>query len=152
VLQASSYWKEGDALILDLLPDQSAADLLLEHYPSKKELASILDQRLPRRFAVEWCESLGGSKPANQYSRKDLEDIAHGLHHWIIRPSGTEGFGKAEVTVGGVDTDDLSSKTMEARSVSGLYIVGECVDVTGWLGGYNFQWAWSSGWVAGQYA
>jgi predicted Rossmann fold flavoprotein len=150
VLQASSYWKEGDALVIDLLPDQSAAKLLLEHHSSTKELASILDQKLPRRFAVEWCASLGGSKPANQFSRKDLEGIAHGLHHWTIRPSGTEGFGKAEVTVGGVDTDDLSSKTMEVRSVPGLYFVGECVDVTGWLGGYNFQWAWSSGWVAGQ--
>ena len=150
VLQASSYWKEGDALVVDLLPDQSAADLLFEHHSSAKELASILDQKLPRRFAVEWCASLGGSKPANRYSRKDLEEIAYGLHHWTIRPSGTEGFGKAEVTMGGVDTDDLSSKTMEARTVPGLYFVGECVDVTGWLGGYNFQWAWSSGWVAGQ--
>ena len=152
VLQVSSYWKEGDTLVVDVLPDQSAAELLLEHRSSKKELASILNQKLPRRFAVEWCASLGGSNPANQYSQKDLEDIAHGLHHWTIQPSGTEGFGKAEVTVGGVDTDDLSSKTMETRSVPGLYFVGECVDVTGWLGGYNFQWAWSSGWVAGQYA
>lgn len=152
VLQASSYWKDGDDLVIDLLPDQNAVDILLEQYSSKKELASILDQKLPRRFAVEWCASLGGSKPVNHYSRKGLEDIAHGLHHWKIRPSGTEGFGKAEVTVGGVDTDEISSKTMEARSVPGLYFVGECVDVTGWLGGYNFQWAWSSGWVAGQYA
>ncbi len=152
VLQASSYWKEGDALVIDLLPDQSAGELLLEYHSSKRELASILDQRLPRRFAVEWCASLGGSKPANQYSRKDLEEIGHGLHHWTICPSGTEGFGKAEVTVGGVDTDCISSKTMAALTVPGLYFVGECVDVTGWLGGYNFQWAWSSGWVAGQYA
>ena len=87
-----------------------------------------------------------------QFSRSELELLAAGLHHWEICPTGTDGFGKAEVTVGGVDTDELSSKTMEAKRVPGLYFVGECVDVTGWLGGYNFQWAWSSGWVAGQYA
>ncbi len=87
-----------------------------------------------------------------RYSRKELEEIVAGLHRWEIFPGGTEGFGKAEVTVGGVDTNDLSSKTMEARKCPGLYFIGECVDVTGWLGGYNFQWAWSSGWVAGQYA
>ena len=87
----------------------------------------------------------------NRYSRKQLSELASGLHAWNIVPTGTEGFGKAEGTVGGVDTAGLSSKTMEARDVSGLYFVGEVVDVTGWLGGYNFQWAWSSGWVAGQY-
>ena len=87
----------------------------------------------------------------NQYSRKELEGIAQRLQNWQVTPSRTEGFGKAEVTVGGVDTDELSSKTMESKKVPGLFFVGECVDVTGWLGGYNFQWAWASGWVAGQY-
>ncbi len=88
----------------------------------------------------------------NQYSRKEIELIAHELHNWQITPAGTEGFGKAEVTVGGVDTHELSSKTMESKRVPGLFFIGECVDVTGWLGGYNLQWAWSSGWVAGQHA
>lgn len=152
ILQASSYWEEGGGLIIDLLPDDEASDFLFGQHPTSKELTSVLDQHLPRRFAVEWCERLGGSRPMQRFSRKELEEIAEGLHNWEIMPSGTEGFGKAEVTVGGIDTDELSSKTMEARKSPGLYFIGECVDVTGWLGGYNFQWAWSSGWVAGQFA
>lgn len=152
ILQSSSYWTEGESLTIDLLPDANASDLLLAAHQTTRELATVLDQHLPRRFAVEWCERLGGSQPMQRYSRKDLEKIAEGLHRWNIVPSGTEGYGKAEVTVGGIDTDELSSKTMEARKTPGLYFIGECVDVTGWLGGYNFQWAWSSGWVAGQYA
>jgi len=151
ILQASSYWEEGDKISVDLLPDEDAAIFLVTHHQTTKELATVLDQHLPRRFVLEWCGRLGGSKPMQRYARKDLEEIARGLHNWEILPSGTEGFGKAEVTVGGVDTDELSSKTMEARKVAGLYYIGECVDVTGWLGGYNFQWAWSSGWAAGQY-
>lgn len=151
ILQISSYWNESDLIIVDLLPDDNGAELFLEHQQSKKELVSVLDQKLPRRFAVEWCLYLVGSKPMNQFSRKELVQIADGLHRWTITPTGTEGYGKAEVTVGGIDTADLSSKTMEARRVPGLYFIGECVDVTGWLGGYNFQWAWSSGWVAGQF-
>lgn len=152
VLQASSYWKEGEPLVIDVLPDESESGFLMNHCSEKKDLSSILDQILPRRFAVEWCKMIGGSRPLNQYSRKELEEITRGLHYWSVYPTGTEGFGKAEVTVGGVDTDGLSSKSMEARTAPGLYFIGECVDVTGWLGGYNFQWAWSSGWVAGQYA
>jgi predicted Rossmann fold flavoprotein len=151
ILQVSSYWEEDQKITVNLLPDEDAVKLLLAHQQTKKELSTVLDQPLPRRFAVEWCERLGGSKPMYQYSSKALEQIGYELNHLDIIPSGTEGFGKAEVTVGGVDTDELSSKTMESRKVSGLYIIGECVDVTGWLGGYNFQWAWSSGWVAGQY-
>ena len=152
ILQSSSYWTEGEKLCVNLLPDANALDILLEAHQTTRELATVLDQHLPRRFAVEWCGRLGGSKPMQRYSKKEIEQIATGLHNWEIVPSGTEGFGKAEVTVGGVDTDELSSKTMEARKSQGLYFIGECVDVTGWLGGYNFQWAWSSGWVAGQYA
>jgi hypothetical protein len=152
ILQASSYWEERGGLTIDLLPDEQVSDLLFAQHQTTKELTTVLDEHLPRRFAVEWCDRLGGSRPMQRYSRKDLEEIAHGLNNWTVNPSGTEGFGKAEVTVGGVDTDELSSKTMEARKVPGLYFIGECVDVTGWLGGYNFQWAWSSGWVAGQYA
>jgi predicted Rossmann fold flavoprotein len=151
ILQASSYWEEGETISVDLLPDEDAANFLVAHHQTSKDLATVLDQHLPRRFVQEWCGRLGGSKPMQRYTRKDLEEFARGLHNWEILPGGTEGFGKAEVTVGGVDTDELSSKTMEARKVNGLYFIGECVDVTGWLGGYNFQWAWSSGWVAGQY-
>jgi hypothetical protein len=133
-----------------VLPGADALHLFLANHQSKKELATLLDQYLPRRFALQWCEHIGGPKQMNQYSRKELEGIAQRLQNWQVTPSGTEGFGKAEVTVGGVDTDELSSKTMESKKVPGLFFVGECVDVTGWLGGYNFQWAWASGWVAGQ--
>ena len=150
VLQISSYWAEGQPIALNVLPETDALHLFLANHQSKKELASLLDQYLPRRFALQWCEHIGGPKPMNQYSRKELEGIAQRLQNWQVTPSGTEGFGKAEVTVGGVDTDELSSKTMESKKVPGLFFVGECVDVTGWLGGYNFQWAWASGWVAGQ--
>ena len=152
ILQASSYWEEGSNVIVDLLPELDAEQILLENEQSKRELSTVLDQYLPRRFVLAWCERLGGSKPLHQYARKDLERIGHGLQHWVVTPSGTEGFGKAEVTVGGIDTEGLSSKTMQTHKVPGLFFIGECVDVTGWLGGYNFQWAWSSGWVAGQYA
>ena len=152
ILQASSYWSEGEKLSIDLLPDRNAADLLIADHRSTRELSTVLDQYLPRRLAVEWCDRLGGSKPMQRYTRKELEEIALGLHNWGIVPSGTEGFGKAEVTVGGIDTRELSSKTMESQKCPGLFFVGECVDVTGWLGGYNFHWAWASGWVAGQYA
>jgi hypothetical protein len=99
----------------------------------------------------KWFELRGGSRPLNQYSPKEIQPIIQELECWKIVPAGTEGYGKAEVTVGGIDTDDLSSKTMECKKIPGLFFVGEVVDVTGWLGGYNFQWAWSSGWVAGQY-
>jgi predicted Rossmann fold flavoprotein len=151
ILQASSYWEPGSNIIVNLLPDVDAEQLLFGSEQSKRELATILDQHLPRRFALVWCDRLGGSKPMIQYAGKELERIAYGLHHWVVSPNGTEGFGKAEVTVGGIDTEELSSKTMQSHNVPGLYFIGECVDVTGWLGGYNFQWAWSSGWVAGQY-
>ena len=152
ILQASSYWEEGSNIIVDLLPELDADQFHLGNKQSKRELSTFLDQYFPRRFALVWCERLGGSRPLHQYARKDLERIAYGLQHWVITPSDTEGFGKAEVTVGGIDTEELSSKTMQAHKVRGLFFIGECVDVTGWLGGYNFQWAWSSGWVAGQYA
>ena len=152
ILQASSYWDEGEKIVINLLPDVDATELLLAQHQTKKELSTVLDQQLPRRFAVEWCERLGGSRPMHEYSSKELDHLGRGLNRWEIVPSGTEGFGKAEVTVGGIDTNELSSKTMEVRNMPGLYFIGECVDVTGWLGGYNFQWAWSSGWVSGQYA
>ena len=152
ILQASSYWDEGSNIIINLLPDQDLEQILFVNEQDKRELATVLYQFLPRRFALAWCERLGGSKPLSQYAKKDLERIAYGLQHWVVTPLGTEGFGKAEVTVGGINTDALSSKTMQSNTVEGLFFIGECVDVTGWLGGFNFQWAWSSGWMAGQYA
>ncbi len=151
ILQISSFWKDGESITINLLPDQDANDVLRRAHGSKLSLATVLERELPKRFVQKWLERRGGSQPMSRYSEKELREIASELNAWQIVPAGTEGFGIAEVTVGGIDTEELSSKTMEARKVPGLYFVGEVVDVTGWLGGYNFQWAWSSGWVAGQY-
>lgn len=152
ILQISSYWKEGESLTVNVLPEVDALALLLSHRQTSREIVALLDRFLPQRFVRGWFERFGGSKPVNRYSNRELEELARSLHHWRVTPTGTEGFAKAEVTTGGIDTDELSSRTMEAKNVGGLYFVGECVDVTGWLGGYNFQWAWASGWVAGQFA
>ena len=159
ILQASSYWQaqayEADdwaPVSLNLLPGISAEDWLMEHAGERGLLANLLSQRLPRRFAHAWCELHGFEKPVNQFRHAELRQIAALLEAWPITPSGTQGYAKAEVTLGGVDTHQLSSKTMEARQVPGLYFVGEVMDVTGHLGGYNFQWAWSSGYAAGLHA
>jgi hypothetical protein len=150
ILQISSYWNEGDSISVNLLPSIDVLNVLTENHQSKKHLATILEQFLPSRFIKAWLEQRGGSKPMNQYSLSDLRTIAKALTSWQLIPTGTEGYEKAEVTVGGIDTRELSSKTMEAKKAPGLYFIGEAVDVTGWLGGYNFQWTWSSGWAAGQ--
>ncbi len=150
ILQVSSYWNEGDSISINLLPGIDILAVLKEGLHSKKFLATILDQFLPFRFVKVWLELHGGAKPMNQYTPAELHGIAEALSHWILTPVGTEEYTKAEVTVGGVDTHELSSKTMEAKNVPGLFFIGEVVDVTGWLGGYNFQWAWSSGWATGQ--
>jgi predicted Rossmann fold flavoprotein len=151
ILQISSYWRRGDTLSVNLLPETDAHEILREHHQQSIELDNLLAQFLPRRFARAWCELYAPSRPLKSYAPKELKTIAHLLHAWRLVPDGSEGYKKAEVTVGGVDTMELSSKTMEARRVSGLYFIGEVVDVTGWLGGYNFQWAWASGFVAGQF-
>jgi predicted Rossmann fold flavoprotein len=151
ILQVSSYWKRGDAISIDLLPDERASAILANGRSSEMELANLLGQHLPRRFAHAWCELFARSRPLNQYSARELEEIARRLHAWQLVPDGSEGYKKAEVTAGGVDTDELSSKTMEARRTPGLYFIGEVVDVTGHLGGFNFQWAWASGFAAGQF-
>jgi predicted Rossmann fold flavoprotein len=152
ILQVSSYWKRGDALSINLLPDEDASALLLDaRRRSEQELANWLGGRLPKRFAQAWCELYAPSRPLNQYSARELEEIARRLHDWRLVPDGSEGYRKAEVTAGGVDTDELSSKTMEARRTPGLYFIGEVVDVTGHLGGFNFQWAWASAFAAGQF-
>ncbi len=152
VLQISSYWKSGDTISMNLLPDLDAEAFLFDARASDTHLANLLSDHLPRRFAHTWCEMFAPSRALKNYSNDELKVIAHRLTHWQLAPDGTEGYKKAEVTAGGVDTDELSSKTMEARKVAGLYFIGEVVDVTGHLGGYNFQWAWASGFAAGQYA
>ena len=126
-----------------------ALELLREHENKETTLANFLAQFLPRRFASAWCALNFPSLPLKQYTPAQLTQIAAELNHWEIVPSGTEGYKKAEVTAGGVSTDELSSQTMEAKNVAGLYFIGEVVDVTGQLGGYNFQWAWASGYAAG---
>ena len=150
ILQASSYWQPGSALHIDLLPDCDMLALFSENRNSKKLLSNFLAQWLPKSFSEVWCNHYFENKPLNQYGEKQREAIASRLHDWQVMPSGTMGYAKAEVTCGGVDTRALSSKTMECKEVPGLYFIGEVVDVTGWLGGYNFQWAWSSGFAAGQ--
>ncbi len=158
ILQISSYWQmqeysaqeKKQAIEIDLLPGDDSAAWLAEHRHSKILLANLLAEKLPRRFAQEWCALHGWHKSLAEYSNRDIEAITRTLQGWSLMPSGTLGYNKAEVTLGGVDTRALSSKTMEAESTPGLFFIGEVVDVTGWLGGYNFQWAWSSAWVAGQ--
>jgi len=148
ILQASSYLAEGEALTLDMLPSIDAAQVFKErkHARPKIALKTMLAEFLPQRLA----QSLGSDMPLDKVPAADLQTLATRLKSWVMRPDGTEGFAKAEVTTGGIDTDTLSSKTMEVKSVPGLYAIGEAVDVTGWLGGYNFQWAWASGHAAGE--
>jgi predicted Rossmann fold flavoprotein len=152
ILQISNYCAPGQAFTVDLLPDRSAAQLLAGLHADTRELVTVLSEHWPRRFAQSWCARQAPSQAMNRYLPRQLEEIAHRMHHWELRPTDTEGYAKAEVTLGGVDTNELSSKTMEARRAPGLFFIGEVVDVTGWLGGYNFQWAWASGHAAGQYA
>jgi len=140
ILQISSYWKPGNAIEIDLLPDTDLADLLATDQTAT-ELSTILAQYLPRRFAMLWSELYAPTKPLRQFSKHEIQMVAERIHHWQLPFNRTEGFRKAEVTVGGIDTNELSSKTMEVNKVRGLYFIGEVVDVTGWLGGYNFQWA-----------
>ena len=151
ILQISSYWREGETISLDLTPELDAEAFLKERKRArpKAEPKTILAELFPARLAHALAGSLPQETMANIPDRT-LGAFAARLRHWEVKPTGSEGYAKAEVTVGGIDTRDLSSKTMEARGVPGLYVIGEAVDVTGWLGGYNFQWAWSSGWCAGQ--
>ena len=152
VLQVSSYWDGRASLAIDLLPDVDAASWLCTHAGSSARVDNVLAERLPARLAREWCLAHDGAVPFRSLSDERLRALGMGLNKWEVQPSGTLGFNKAEVTLGGVDTRQLSSKTMSALDVPGLYFVGEVVDVTGWLGGYNFQWAWASGHAAGQVA
>ncbi len=157
MLQVSSYWQPGDEISIDLLPGEDAAALLLDAKRSRAKslLRTWLLEKLPKALVLElqsqlWEES--AEQPLADYSDAQLSTIGSDLNGWTIKPAATEGYRTAEVTLGGVDTDELSSKTMECRNHPGLYFIGEVVDVTGHLGGFNFQWAWSSGWAAGQVA
>jgi predicted Rossmann fold flavoprotein len=152
ILQASSYWQHGETLHINLLPDLDMLAVLTEQRASKKLLSNFLVQWLPKNFTDAWCEQQVDNKPLNQYNDKQRAAIAAKLHDWQLVPSGTMGYTKAEVTCGGIDTHALSSKTMECNEVEGLFFIGEVVDVTGQLGGYNFQWAWASGYAAGMAA
>ena len=151
ILQVSSYWQPGDDLRLDLLPGVDALALLQRMRDERPaaELRTVLGELLPRRFAQRLCEHWLPNRPMRQLDDRHLRDVADVLQAWPLVASGTEGYRTAEVTLGGVDTDGLSSSTMQSRHVSGLHFIGEVVDVTGWLGGYNFQWAWASGHAAG---
>ena len=147
ILQISSYWTPGTPLRLDLAPAQDLVrDLLAAKSSSRRQFANELAEHLPRRLAEAWlaAEPALSDKPMPELRDRDLQRVAEGLKRWALTPSGTEGYKKAEVTAGGVDTRELSSQTLESQRQPGLHFIGEVVDVTGWLGGYNFQWAWAS--------
>jgi predicted Rossmann fold flavoprotein len=150
ILQISSYWREGDVLRLNLLDQAESLLMAAKKTMPRAMLRTVLAQYLPERLARHFGEGL--TAPMAEIAGRDLAQVAGLLRDWPLRPVGSEGYRTAEVTLGGVDTVDLDGRTMEARGAKGLYFIGEVVDVTGWLGGYNFQWAWSSGWAAGQVA
>lgn len=158
ILQISNYWQVGDTLTIDLLPTMSLIEILqqCQNDNDKSELKNILSRYMPKRLVLAWLESHPflaalNQKSMAQYTKEDRERVAQAFHGWECVPAGTEGYKTAEVTKGGVNVDDVSSKTFEAKNTPGLYFVGEVLDVTGWLGGYNFQWAWASGYCAAQY-
>jgi predicted Rossmann fold flavoprotein len=148
VLQASSYWRPGGTVTFDVAPGREVFAPLLAKNARRDEasLFSLLRGVLPQRMAERWVATL----PEHDWTNAGLARLESELHAWTVRPDGSEGFAKAEVTVGGVNTDELNSQTMESKRVKGLYFIGEVVDVTGWLGGYNFQWAWASAVAAGR--
>ena len=154
ILQVSSYWEAGEPLAIDLLPGTDALAFLREQRAARpaSELRTVLAERMPRRFAQRLCEHWLGDRPLRQFDDPALARAAAALAAWPVVASGTEGYRTAEVTLGGVDTNGLSSTTMMSRQQPGLFFIGEVVDVTGWLGGYNFQWAWASGHAAGSVA
>jgi predicted Rossmann fold flavoprotein len=152
ILQISSHWKEGQALSIDLFPERDILQELMIHRKEKTEISTFLSSFLPKRFVKKWCGLYFPSKPMNRTSEKEFRSAAGRLHDWQVTPQRKDGYGAAEVTGGGVDTGEISSKTMESIKMPGLFIAGEVLDVTGELGGYNLQWAWSSGWAAGQFA
>jgi predicted Rossmann fold flavoprotein len=151
ILQLSSYWTPGEPITLDLLPHLRLKDTIMKWKSERPKvgLKTLLKEHLPERLVQRFLELHGHNRPVHRLTAQDSESLARIFHHWQIQPGTTGGYGKAEVTRGGVDTRELSSKTFESRKVSGLYFIGEVLDVTGWLGGFNFQWAWASGHCAG---
>jgi predicted Rossmann fold flavoprotein len=154
ILQISSYWREGDEIEIDMVPQINLYETLRQDRAKhgKQAIHTVLSNYLPKRVAQTVVYLEGASGPIGDFSDKRLKSLALGAQGWRVKPVGSEGYRTAEVTLGGVNTRDLESKTLEAKAVPGLYFIGEVVDVTGWLGGYNFQWAWASGFCAGQVA
>lgn len=152
ILQVSSYWQKGEDIELNLEPEINWEEVINSNSREKIELKNLLSNYFSQRFVEYICKEIITTKPMVQYNAKELENIIFKLNNWKIKPNGTEGYAKAEVTAGGLDTNELNQKTMEVKKVKGLYFIGEIVDVTGWLGGYNFQWAWASGFIAGNNA
>ena len=154
ILQISSYWLPGEAVSINILPDLDLFDHLkrMKQTQSNKQLKTILADYFPKRLLDIFLLPTDADKKMADFSHQRLEEIAAHFNAWLVKPNGTEGYRTAEVTLGGVDCDAISSKTMAAQEVPGLFFIGEVMDVTGWLGGYNFQWSWASGWAAGQVA
>jgi len=152
ILQVSSYWKAGEAININLLPDLDAVEFLQtrQKQQPKTKIKTVLAELLPKRLLIVLLSQETVDQALHALSHNRINEIAQQLQSWEIKPNGTEGYRTAEVTLGGIDCNELSSKTMQSNKTTGLYFIGEVVDVTGWLGGYNFQWAWSSGWCAGQ--
>ncbi|OGT34031.1 MAG: hypothetical protein A2W28_02720 [Gammaproteobacteria bacterium RBG_16_51_14] len=153
ILQISSYWTPGATLTIDLLPHLHLEDEIIrwQSLRPRAGLRTLISEHLPKRLVCCFLDPHAQARPVNQIDEQGRKAVAGLFHHWQIEPAGTEGYLKAEVTRGGVDTNELSSKTFESRKVPGLYFIGEVLDVTGWLGGFNFQWAWASGHCAGLY-
>ncbi len=153
ILQISSYWEAGETVTIDLAPEIAIMDQLrtIQQQRPQLQLKNALQNWLPKRVVTTMLKALPLDAPLLSLSSHQLTEIDDYIHNWKIKPNGTEGYRTAEVTIGGIDCELLSSKTMESTQIKGLFFIGEVVDVTGWLGGYNFQWAWSSGWCAGQY-
>ncbi|MEP6945096.1 MAG: NAD(P)/FAD-dependent oxidoreductase [Acidobacteriota bacterium] len=149
ILQISNYWKKDKSISIDLLPDMDAAQRVAADHSSRQTVANYLSQFLPQRLTQYLSERIKINKPLAQLNQAEIATIGRALNDWQVEFTATEGYDRAEVTLGGVSTNELSSKTMESKKAAGLYFIGEVVDVTGWLGGYNFQWAWSSGFAAG---
>lgn len=152
ILQLSSYWQPGEAITVNFLPELDLTQELISQQKGhpNQTLKTCLNQFLPKRCVPILLDTVDSDRILQSFKHEEFKKISEQLQKWEIKPNSTEGYRTAEVTIGGVDTDALSSKTMEVKNVSGLYFIGEAVDVTGWLGGYNFQWAWASGWVCGQ--
>ena len=149
ILQISNYWKNEEPVSIDLLPGRDISTLLGQNPYASRKLSNFLSDFLPRRFAEEFVRLNLPERPLKKLTDAEIEQVISVIHDWRVTFVDTEGYGRAEVTLGGVSTRELSSQSMESKKVPGLYFIGEVVDVTGWLGGYNFQWAWASGYAAG---